>query len=241
MRLRADDRERIQRRAWLAAIRPAMVALTLLALPGLATGQDKKKDEPKNSNDDPARPFQLPPATPEVKEALDDFDRFGRRGAWERASKSLYSIPDAQTVRFIDGENGFVIPVSSKRRSLLASLPTEGMAAYKTFHDADAKKLFDEADGPNQLRDLERVYSSYFSTTVGDNAADRLGDLYFELGRFDRAADCWLTDPPGTPRYRPVAGPDLGQGGPGPGIGRAVEGNSTSSGPTSRIATTTNP
>ena len=188
MRRRANDRERILRRATLGAV----FALTLLAWPWPAVGEDKK-DEPKVSNDDPARPFQLPPATPEVKEALDDFDRFGRRGAWERALKSLYSIPEPQTVRFIDGEHGFVIPVSSKRRALLAALPTEGLAAYKTFHDVDAKKLYDEADGRNQLTNLEKVYSSYFSTSVGDNAADRLGDLYFELGRFDRAADCWLT------------------------------------------------
>ena len=128
-----------------------------------------------------------------MKEALDDFDRFGRRGAWERALKSLYSIPEAQAARFIDGENGFVIPVSRKRHALLAGLPPEGLAAYKTFHDDDAKKLFAEADGANQVRDLERVYSSYFTTSVGDNATDRLGDLYFEQGRFDRAADCWLT------------------------------------------------
>ena len=45
---------------------------------------------------------------------------------------------------------------------------------------------------PTELKNLERVYSAYFITSVGDNAADRLGDLYFELGRFDRAADCWL-------------------------------------------------
>ena len=55
----------------------------------------------KISNDNPARPFQLPPASAEVKEALDDFERFGRRGAWERALKSLFSIPEAQTGRFI--------------------------------------------------------------------------------------------------------------------------------------------
>ncbi len=193
MRRRANGRQRSPMRNGLIAIHPTVLAVMLLSLPCLAPAQDKAKEEPKVSNDDPARPFQLPPATPEVKEALDDFDRFGRRGAWERALKSLYSIPEPQTIRFIDGENGFVIPVASKRRALLAALPTEGLAAYKVFHDADAKKLYEEADGVHQLTDLERVYSSYFSTSVGDNAADRLGDLYFELGRFDRAADCWLT------------------------------------------------
>ena len=173
--------------------RPAVILL--LVLPSFASGQatvDKDK-EGKVSNDNPARPFQMPPASAEVKEAIDDFERFGRRGAWERALKSLYSIPEAQTLRFIDGDGGFIIPVARKRHALLAGLPTEGQAAYKTFHDADAKKLFDEADGPSQLGDLERVYSGYFTTSVGDNAADRLGDLYFELGRFDRAADCWLS------------------------------------------------
>ena len=75
---------------------------------------------------------------------------------------------------------------------MLSALPAAGRAAYRLFYDSDAKKLFDEATGPNELKTLERVYSAYFSTSIGDNAADRLGDLYFELGRFDRAADCWL-------------------------------------------------
>jgi outer membrane protein assembly factor BamB/tetratricopeptide (TPR) repeat protein len=134
----------------------------------------------------------MPPATTEVKEAIDDFDRFSRRGAWERALKALYTISEDQAQRFVDGEKGFIIPVARKRRLVLKALPAAGRAAYRLFYDSEAKKLFDEATGPNELKTLERLYSAYFSTSIGDNAADRLGDLYFELGRFDRAADCWL-------------------------------------------------
>ncbi|MGP0068105.1 MAG: PQQ-binding-like beta-propeller repeat protein, partial [Isosphaeraceae bacterium] len=176
--------------------RSAKVTLLLLLplLPALAFGQtkDAREKEDKVSNDDPARPLQMPPASTEVKEAIDDFDRFQRRGAWERALKSLYTIPDNQALRFIDGENGFIIPIERKRRMILSALPPNGQAACRLFYDAEAKKLLDEADGPSELKNLERIYSAYFITSVGDNAADRLGDLYFEAGRFDRAADCWL-------------------------------------------------
>ena len=168
--------------------------VTLLLLPALAFGQakDEKDKEDKVSNDDPARPLQMPPASTEVKEAIDDFDRFQRRGAWERALKALYTIPDDQALRFIDGENGFIIPIERKRRMILSALPPNGQAACRLFYDAEAKKLLDEAEGASELKNLERIFSAYFITSVGDNAADRLGDLYFELGRFDRAADCWL-------------------------------------------------
>jgi outer membrane protein assembly factor BamB len=169
------------------------LALLLVVLfPALALAQGKDKDEDKVSNDQPDRPLQMPPATTEVKEAIDDFDRFSRRTAWERALKALYTISEDQAQRFVDGEKGFIIPVARKRRLLLAALPAAGRAAYRLFYDSEAKKLFDEATGSNELKTLERLYSAYFSTSIGDNAADRLGDLYFELGRFDRAADCWL-------------------------------------------------
>ena len=169
------------------------LALLLVVLfPALAFAQAKDKDEDKVSNDQPDRPLQMPPATTEVKEAIDDFDRFSRRGAWERALKALYTISEDQAQRFVDGEKGFIIPVGRKRRLVLKALPAAGRAAYRLFYDSEAKKLFDEATGPNELKTLERLYSAYFSTSIGDNAADRLGDLYFELGRYDRAADCWL-------------------------------------------------
>jgi outer membrane protein assembly factor BamB/TolA-binding protein len=166
--------------------------LILLLLPAQAVGQTKEKDEDKVSNDNPARPLQMPPASTEVKDAFDDFERFRRRGAWERALKALYSIPEDQALRFVDGENGFIIPVARKRRLVLSALPPEGQAAYRLFYDAEAQKLYDEATGTSELKNLERIYSAYFITSVGDNAADRLGDLQFELGHFDRAAECYL-------------------------------------------------
>jgi outer membrane protein assembly factor BamB len=167
--------------------------LTLLFLPALALGQTKEDEENKVTNDNPARPLQMPPASTEVKEAIEDFERFSRRGAWERALKAIYTIPDDQARRFVDGEKGFIIPVERKRRFLLTALSPAGQAAYRLFYDAEAKKRFEEAEGASELTNLERVYSNYFATSVGDNAADRLGDLYYELGRFDRAADCWLS------------------------------------------------
>src|SRR5262245_4378046 len=144
------------------------------------------------SNDRPERPLQMPPASSETKEAFDDFERFARRGAWERATKALYAIPEAQAARFLDGPNGFIVSVAYKRRAVFAGLSPEGQAAYRLFYDSDAKKLLDQAEGAAEQATLERLYSSYFLTSVGDNAADRLGDVYFEQGQFDRAADCWL-------------------------------------------------
>src|SRR3954453_9048296 len=169
-----------------------LAILTVLFLPGTVLGQPKEDETDKVTNDRPDRPLQMPPASSEVKEAFDDFERFRRRSAWERALKSLYTIPDAQSLRFVDGQHGFIIPVARKRREVLGELSPEGQAAYRLFYDDEAKKLLGEAEGAAELKTLERIYSAYFPTTVGDNAADRLGDLYFEMGRFDRAAECWL-------------------------------------------------
>ncbi len=172
-------------------IRAALLILWLT--PATIQAQDPEGGPEKLSNDTPTRPLQLPAASSEAKEAFDDFERFQRRGAWERAAKALYTIPEAQATRFVDGPDGFIIPVARKRRAVLAALSSEGLAAYRLFYDADAKKLLDQAEGPTEQATLEKLYSSYFLTSVGDNAADRLGDLYFEQGQFDRAADCWLS------------------------------------------------
>src|SRR5437763_10975784 len=144
------------------------IIIIILVLPAFAFGQASKDEQDKASNDNPARPLQMPPASTEVKEAFDDFDRFRRRGAWERALKALYTIPEDQALRFVDGENGFIIPVARKRRQVLTTMPPEGQSAYRLFYDAEARKLFEEAEGPSELKSLERIYSAYFTTSIAE-------------------------------------------------------------------------
>src|SRR5260370_35566235 len=96
----------------------------LLLFPALAFAQAPEEDESKVSNDQPGRPLQMSPASTEGKEALDDFERFQRRRAWERALKSLYTIADDQAARFVDRENSFIGSWPRIRLSVLdASLP----------------------------------------------------------------------------------------------------------------------
>ncbi len=135
----------------------------------------------------------MPPASTEVKEAIDDFERFSRRNAWERALKALYTIPEDQAARFVDGDNGFIIPVARKRR--LALDRAARRRARRPIGCSTTPRRRSSSTKPRarpSSRTSSAIYSAYFITAVGDNAADRLGDLYFELGRFDRAADCWL-------------------------------------------------
>src|SRR3954453_5836502 len=131
-----------------------MLALVVSLIPSSARTDDSEAD--KMSNDRPDRPLQMPPASSETKEAFDDFERFARRGAWERATKALYTIPEAQAARFVDGQNGFIVSVAHKRRAVLAGLSPEGQAAYRLFYDSDAKKLMDQAEGPAEQATLER-------------------------------------------------------------------------------------
>src|SRR5262245_36455061 len=139
-------------------IRTTFTLVVLSVLCGMARADEPEAE--KLSNDRPDRPLQMPPAASETKEAFDDFERFARRGAWERATKALYTIPEAQAGRFVDGQNGFIVSVAHKRRTVLAALSPTGQAAYRLFYDSDAKKLLDQAEGAAEQSTLERLYSS---------------------------------------------------------------------------------
>lgn len=158
-------------------------AQIVLAAPVVAS--EENPNEPK-------RPFTLPAQKNEVAESLADFRRYAEKTTWERAFKALEKVQEADPNALTpSSSDGLYMPTRQVLRLALAELPPAGKQAYRLFHDADAKTLFSQAEGKDETEKLRKVFNDFFITSVGDAAADRLGDIYFEQGEMDKAAECW--------------------------------------------------
>jgi outer membrane protein assembly factor BamB len=137
--------------------------------------------------------FILPAQPQEVTEGLEDFRRHAKRGTWEKAFKALTTMLTKANDGLIARKDGVLVPAPVLWRSLLAELPAEGKKAYRLFHDAQAKALLEQAQGKDETAKLEQIVNNHLITSVGDTAANRLGDLSFEQGLLDRAVESWQT------------------------------------------------
>lgn len=136
-------------------------------------------------------PFMLPVQPTEIAEAMEDFRRFSGRKQWEKAFKQLEKVFNSTSNGLVLTDNGILLPSRLVAREALLELPPAGHDAYKLFFDAEAKKLFEAAKGNEELEKLNQIFSKYLITSVGDEAANRLGDLHFEAGNFAQAVNAW--------------------------------------------------
>jgi outer membrane protein assembly factor BamB len=186
----------------LCFLRPALAQLRVVRVVNGAAVLNISEDV-----DASQRMFLLPGGGSEFKEALQDFHRYVERAAWEKAFKSLETVRNTKVQGLVSGDQGLQIPLTTLIQQMLADLPAAGKAAYRLFNDAEAKKLLDDAKGEDEIEKLSRLASEFLITNAGDVAADRLGDIYFELGDYRRAADAWQsvvryrTDSKITPGY----------------------------------------
>ena len=144
--------------------------------------------------DTPANPavgFSVKKEPQAVVDAFEDFERYRDKKAWEKAFTALAKIDDTSTGRLVADRDGFYVPVSTRVRGELISLPADGREAYRLFNDAKAADLFKQATGTGDVATLHKLVDRYFVTAVGDQAADRLGDALFEAGDFAAAERCW--------------------------------------------------
>src|SRR6516164_3937121 len=136
-------------------------------------------------------PFLLPAQPTEIGEAMEDFRRFAGRKQWEKAFKHLEKVFNATANGLVLTADGIMLPSRMIAREALLELPTAGQDAYRLFFDAEAKKLLEQAQGPEELTRLSQIFSRFLVTSVGDTAADKLGDLHFEAGNFAQAINAW--------------------------------------------------
>lgn len=173
------------------------IGMALLLTPATAQAQGifgvALADESEDSEKKGKYLFNFPTQANDVREALDDFQRYVGRAAWERAFEALDTARKAPEGKLIASSDRFALPIEYRLRQMLIEMPPAGREAYRLFYDAQAKKLLDEATGDNELGNLKQIVAGFFTTSVGDTAADRLGDLHFQRGELPAAADCWQT------------------------------------------------
>lgn len=132
-----------------------------------------------------------------LQSVVEDFERFARRGMWEKAIEALEQVePEKLENGLLASGDGFVLPAGEQLWRLQANLSGDFREAFRVFLNAKAKKLFESAlaDGVKPAeRDklLKEVYQTYFVSAVGDEASNLLGDKAFRDGRFNEAIRHW--------------------------------------------------
>ena len=139
----------------------------------------------------PNAAFTLPTQSADAKSSVDEFQRMVTHEQWEKAFQALDAVAKKTSSGFIDRGDGVLVPASLLVRGLLSGLPPAGKNAYRLFYDAQATRLWDQAVGKAEAENLTSIVANHLISSIGDRAADRLGDLHFERGDFEQAASAW--------------------------------------------------
>jgi outer membrane protein assembly factor BamB/tetratricopeptide (TPR) repeat protein len=90
----------------------------------------------------------------------------------------------------------------------LAALPPQGLEVYRRRVDAQARRWLEQGMAERDPALLRRVVDEAFSSRVGDQALDVLGDLAFERGDFAEARQWWRLLAPPAPKAGQLHFPD---------------------------------
>ncbi len=161
----------------------------------VAVAQATFVDEDSSAGEaEPKHPFVLPAAKADSLEALEDFRRAVSKGTWEAAFKQVEKLAQDTTAGLVPAKDGLKVPLASALADELAQLPAAGKAAYRLFHDAQAKIVWEQAQqltGSAEQEKLSRLATLELITSVGDLASDRLGEVLFEQGDMTGAVEAW--------------------------------------------------
>lgn len=122
--------------------------------------------------------------------------RMERLKEWDKAADALQELVEKYTDRVVPSQKDakdVIYQYTSVTRAVheqLAKWPAEGLEAYRARYESVARTLLDQQ--PDDLTNLNRVYTRYFPTDTGKVAAIQLIDRHFESGEFPAAA--WTGD-----------------------------------------------
>ena len=112
-------------------------------------------------------------------------------GKWIQAIQAIESLNETDSKLVLD-EQGILRPLSAMKSALIASMPEEGRRAFCKLNDPAANTKLTEALGVIELDEranaFKSIVDSYALCDAAATAAEHLGDIRFEQGRFNEAA-----------------------------------------------------
>ena len=125
---------------------------------------------------------------PELEAFLEKAERFKQDGNYRVATQLLQSVLERSGDSLYSDDGQLYFSLVRQVESILAKLPAEGIAAYRINADAEAKSILAAgreaaANGADEIGSLNQVVNQFFNSSVGDDAAFRLGTIY--LDRYD--------------------------------------------------------
>ena len=112
-------------------------------------------------------------------------------GKWVEAIQAIESLGDTGNKLVLD-ERGVLRPLSAMKSTLIASMPEEGRRTFVKLNDPAANTTLAEAMETGGLDERARAFKSivdgYALCDAAATAAEHLGDIRFEQGRFNEAA-----------------------------------------------------
>lgn len=141
-----------------------------------------------------AAPMLIDTSAPVVN-LLQRADEGIARADWKLVIDSLQRViddPEGALVGRSDGagdppvgapDGGLYESARRQATRVLASLPPDGLRAYRLFYDGQAKRLFDRARAEHDPPALRLIASRYLMTQYGDDASELLASWALDEGR----------------------------------------------------------
>ena len=120
---------------------------------------------------------------PELESILEKAQRFQADGNYRVATKLMQAVLERSGDALYSDDEWVYFSLVRQVEQQLAALPEEGLAAYRIEADAEARAIIAAGERGDLANALGQVVGKYFVSSVGDEAAVRLGRLY--LDRYD--------------------------------------------------------
>ncbi|MFN3167733.1 MAG: PQQ-binding-like beta-propeller repeat protein [Phycisphaeraceae bacterium] len=117
---------------------------------------------------------------------------------WGQAFRLLTDLGDDRLDTMVPiGDDGLYKGVQVQVQQSLLTMPPDGRRAFQLYFDGQAREMLAQVrehprpGSDEQLGLARKLVDRMLASSIGGEAADLLGDLYFERGQFAQARRCW--------------------------------------------------